>query len=68
MAGVVIVGSPIAAGAADVPDIAPVSATTPVAPASPDNSPVPYLAAGGLGLLAGLAVGAAVVNRRRRPA
>lgn len=72
MAGVVIVGSPVAAtGAgdtADAADITPVSATTPAAAVSADNSPVPYLAAGGLGLLAGLGVGAAVVDRRRRPA
>ena len=69
MAGVVVVGSPVAAGAADTggaADITPVSATTPATPASGDNSPVPYLAAGGLGLLGGLGVGAAAVNRRRR--
>ena len=71
MAGVVIVGAPAAAdadAAAAPAAFAPVSATAPAAPASVDNSPVPYLAAGGLGLLAGLGVGAAVVNRRRRPA
>jgi len=70
MAGVVVVGSPVAGAAdtADTADITPVSATTPAAPASADNSPVPYLAAGGVGLLAGLGVGAAVVDRRRRPA
>jgi plastocyanin len=71
MAGVVIVGALAAAGtdadSADA-DIAPVSATTPAAAPVADTSPVPYLAAGGLGLLAGLGVGAAVVNRRRRPA
>ena len=69
MAGVVIVGAPVAAGAADTADgadITPVSATTPAAPVPGDNSPVPYLAAGGLGLLAGIGVGAAIVNRRRR--
>ena len=69
MAGVVVVGAPVAAGAADTADaadITPVSATTPAAPASDDNSPVPYLAAGGLGLLAGVGVGAAAMNRRRR--
>jgi len=65
-----VVGSPVAGAAdtADSADITPVSATTPAAPASADNSPVPYLAAGGVGLLAGLGVGAAVVDRRRRPA
>jgi plastocyanin len=72
MAGVVIVGSPVAAAApapvADAADIAPVSATAPAAPTPTDNSPVPYLAAGGLGLLAGVGFGAAVVARRRRPA
>lgn len=70
MAGVVIVGSPVAADAADVPDtadIAPVAATAPAAPTSAENSPLPYVAAGGLGLLGGLAIGAAVVARRRRP-
>ena len=69
MAGVVVVGAPVAADAADTADaadITPVSATAPAAPVSGDNSPVPYLAAGGLGLLAGLGVGAAAVNRRRR--
>jgi MYXO-CTERM domain-containing protein len=71
MAGVVVVGAPVAAGAADTAnaaDITPVSATTPAAPVSGDNSPIPYLAAGGLGLLAGLGFGAALVSRRRRPA
>jgi plastocyanin len=71
MAGVVIVGSPIAADAAHVPDtadIAPVAATAPVAPTSAENSPLPYVAAGGFGLLGGLAIGAAIVARRRRPA
>lgn len=67
MAGVVVVGSPVAAAApapvADAADIAPVSATAPA-----DNSPLPYLAAGGLGLLAGVGFGAAIVTRRRRPA
>lgn len=70
MAGVVVVGSPIAAAAADpapaAADIAPVAATTPVAQAPADNSPLPYLAAGGLGLLAGLGFGAAAVGQRRR--
>ena len=68
MAGVVIVGAPVAAAADTAPaaaDIAPVAATAPAAPTSADNSPIPYLAAGGLGLLAGLGVGAVVVNRRR---
>ena len=65
MAGVVVVGSSVAA---DVPDTAPVSATAPVTPAPAENSTVPYLAAGGIGLLAGLGVGAALVARRRRPA
>jgi plastocyanin len=68
MAGVVIVGSPVVAGApaavADAADIAPVSAT---APTSAENSPLPSLAAGGLGLLAGVGLGAAI-SRRRRPA
>jgi plastocyanin len=72
MAGVVVVGSPVAAAApapvADAADIAPVSATAPAPPASADNSPLPYLAAGGLGLLAGVGFGAAIVTRRRRPA
>ncbi len=73
MAGVVMVGSPVAAGAAaaDVPDaadIAPVAATVPAGPVSAENSPLLYAAAGGLGLLGGLAIGAAVVARRRRPA
>ena len=69
MAGVVIVGASAAADAAAAPaDIAPVSATAPAAPASVDNSLVPYLAVGGLGLLAGLGVGATIVARRRRPA
>ncbi len=66
MAGVVVVGSPTAA--ADAVDIAPVSATAPVAPAPAGISPVPYLAVGGLGLLAGTGLGAAAVARRRRPA
>lgn len=70
MAGVVIVGSSLAGAAdtADAADITPVSATTPVAPSSAGDSPAPYLAAGGLGLVAGLGFGAAAVNRRRRPA
>jgi plastocyanin len=71
MAGVVIVGSPVAAAApaaiADDADVAPVSATAPVTPTAADNSPVPYLAAGGLGLLGGFGLGAAIM-RRRRPA
>jgi hypothetical protein len=71
MAGVVIVGSPVAAAAdaaPDAADIAPVVAQAPAAAISAGNSPLPYLAAGGLGLLGGLAIGAAVVDRRRRPA
>ena len=70
MAGVVMVGSPVAADAADVPDaadFAPVAATTPAAPVSAENLPLPYVAAGGIGLLGGLAIGAAIVARRRRP-
>jgi plastocyanin len=74
MAGVVVVGSPVAAAApaADAApaaaDIAPVAVTTPAAPASADGSPLAYLATGGIGLVAGLGVGAAAVARRRRPA
>jgi plastocyanin len=71
MAGVVIVGSPVAAAAdaaPDAADIAPVVAQAPAAAISAENSPLPYVAAGGLGLLGGLAIGAAVVDRRRRPA
>jgi plastocyanin len=70
MAGVVVVGSPVAAAdtAPAVADIAPVAATAPAAPTSAENSPIPYVAAGGLGLIGGLAIGAGVVNRRRRPA
>jgi len=70
MAGVVIVGSPVAAAGAAAPDtadLAPVAATAPASSVSGENSPLPYVAAGGLGLLGGLAIGAAVVARRRRP-
>jgi plastocyanin len=71
MAGVVVVGSQVAAAepapVADAADIAPVSATAPAVPTPTDNSPIPYLAAGGLGLLAGVGLGAAIVARRRRP-
>ena len=67
MAGVVVAESSVAAApVAKAPDAAPVSVTTPVAPTA-DNTSVPYIAAGGLGLLGGLAIGAAVVARRRRP-
>jgi plastocyanin len=70
MAGVVVVGSPVAAAdtAPAAANIATVAATAPAAPTSAENSPIPYVAAGGLGLLGGLAIGGAVVNRRRRPA
>jgi hypothetical protein len=64
MAGVVVVGTAVAA--ADTTDIAPVSATAPTPPTSAENSAVPYLVGGGLGLLAGIGVGAAAVTRRRR--
>jgi plastocyanin len=74
MAGVVIVGSPIAAAAqpavAATAETEPVSATAPAAPAAPtsaDTSPIPYAAGGDLGLLAGVGLGAAI-TRRRRPA
>ncbi len=70
MAGVVVVGSPVAAAADTAPaavDIAPVAATAPAAPTSAENSPIPYVAAGGLGLLGGLTIGCAVVAWRRRP-
>ena len=72
MAGVVVVGSPVAAaGAADAAnaaDLAPVSATAPPRQTAAGDSPLPYLAAGALGLLAGLGVGVAVTDRRRRAA
>jgi plastocyanin len=73
MAGVVVVGSPVAevahpADAPDAADITAVSTTTATPLASADNSPAPYLAAGGLGLVAGIGFGAAVVARQRRPA
>jgi plastocyanin len=67
MAGVVIVGSPAAVAPADAA-VVPVSANAPATPAAVDNSPIPYLAAGGLGLLAGVGFGAAAVARRHRPA
>ena len=67
MAGVVIVGSVPAAAAetTDTPDIAPAVATAPATPASADTGPAPYLAVGGLGLLAGVGLGAFVARRRR---
>jgi plastocyanin len=72
MAGVVIIGSPVSAAAAaeatDAPDTAAVAATAPAATGLGGSDPTLAIAsAGGVGLLAGLGFGAAVVARRRRP-
>jgi plastocyanin len=63
MAGVVVVGAPVAAN--EAVDIAPVSATIPAAPTSAGDSTLPILAAGGLGILAGALIAGSVVSRRR---
>ena len=69
MAGVVVVGQRLAAAAeVAADDIAPVAATTPIEPAAQPASPLPWLATGGLGLLVGLVIGAAIVGRRSDPA
>jgi plastocyanin len=69
MAGVVVVGDAVAT-AAEVTDdeIAPVAASAPIEPAGESTSPLPLLATGGLGLVAGLVIGAAIVRRRGEPA
>jgi plastocyanin len=68
MAGVVVVGS--VAAVADTTDIAPVAASAPIEPAAPAEPPSPlsWLAVGALGLLVGLATGAAIMSRMGRPA
>ena len=68
MAGVVVVGSSVAADAAnvaDAADVAPVSATVPAPPTTAADPTLPILAAGGLGLLCGALVAGAFVSRRR---
>lgn len=62
MAGVVVVGSSVAANDAD---ITPVSATVPATPATAADATLPIVAAAGLGILAGALVAGAVVSRRR---
>jgi plastocyanin len=63
MAGVVAVGSPVAAN--DAADIAPVSATVPASPTSAGDATLPILAAAALGILAGALVAGTVVSRRQ---
>lgn len=69
MAGVVVVGQTVVAAAeVAADDIAQVAAAAPTEPAAEPAAALPWLATGGLGLLAGLAIGAAIVRRRTDPA